>query len=107
MTRHALLAPALAFAFSAAVASAVPPAMAPFDRLPVAELKAHYLQCERAASRVVLDAGTAANCSLVYEALLQRAFDGDFAALLAWWRENKLPDDEPAAAAPAPAVFEP
>jgi hypothetical protein len=56
---------------------------------PVDELKRIYLACDWAASRTVLDASTAAHCSIVGEALQQRAFGGDFEQLLAWWRAKK------------------
>ena len=56
---------------------------------PIDELKRVYLACDRAASRTVLDPSTAAHCSIVGEALQQRAFDGSFEQLLAWWRAEK------------------
>lgn len=56
---------------------------------PVDELKRVYMDCDRAASRTVLDFGTAAQCSMVGESLMKRAFAGDFDKLLAWWRIEK------------------
>jgi hypothetical protein len=56
---------------------------------PIDELKRVYLACDWAASRTVLDPSTAAYCSVVGEALQQRAFDGSFEQLLAWWRAEK------------------
>ena len=56
----------------------------------VPQLKTEYLECDRLATRTVLDAGTAAHCSRVAEALLQRGFGGRFEDLLAWWKENRL-----------------
>ncbi len=49
-------------------------------------LKRLALECNAAASRHLLDAGSAFACSLGYEALLRRGFGGDFQAMLAWWR---------------------
>jgi hypothetical protein len=58
------------------------------DRKPltVAELKAIYLDCDRRAMRGVLGAGEAGVCSVAYEELKKRAFDGDFDKFLAWSR---------------------
>ena len=49
-------------------------------------LKRLVVECNAAASRQLLDAGSAFACSLGYEALLRRGFGGDFQAMLAWWR---------------------
>jgi hypothetical protein len=50
------------------------------------QLKTAFLECDRLSQTVPLDFGTAAQCSVVYEALKQRVFDGDFERLLVWWR---------------------
>jgi hypothetical protein len=50
------------------------------------QLKSDFLQCDRLSQETVLDSGTAAQCSVVYEELKQRVFAGDFERLLAWWR---------------------
>ncbi|HUG22015.1 hypothetical protein [Piscinibacter sp.] len=57
--------------------------------LPLAELEKSYWVCDHATTTAVLDGGTAAICSSLYEALKQRKFGGDFEALLAWWRQHK------------------
>ena len=49
-------------------------------------LKRLVVECNAAASRQLLDAGTAFACSLGYEALLRKGFGGDFQAMLTWWR---------------------
>jgi len=54
-----------------------------------AQLKAAYLQCNRLAETTLLDFGTAATCSMVYEALKERVFGGDFQRLLRWSREQR------------------
>lgn len=59
------------------------------EQVPVDELKAHFLACDRLASRTVIDSGTAAQCSVTYECLKARAFGNDWEALLAWWRVAK------------------
>ncbi|OUL99252.1 hypothetical protein [Variovorax sp. JS1663] len=53
------------------------------------ELKRIYLDCDRVASRTVLDFAAAAHCSMVGEELKHRVFDGDFDRLIAWWRAQK------------------
>jgi hypothetical protein len=60
--------------------------------LPVAELKAIYLECERLAATVVLDLETAAHCSMVSEELLKRSFGGNFDEMLKWWRSTRKAD---------------
>ena len=56
----------------------------------VEQLKRDYLECDRRASRSLLGFGDAAHCSLVHEALKERAFGGDFERMLAWWKSGKL-----------------
>jgi hypothetical protein len=56
------------------------------------KLKSAYLDCDRRATTAFLDAGDAANCSLVYEELKQRVFGGDFEHLLAWWQSQRGAD---------------
>ena len=53
-------------------------------QLTVAELKTIYLTCDRDAMRGILGSPEMAACSMVYEELKKRAFDGDFEKLLAW-----------------------
>lgn len=57
------------------------------ERLSDLDLKRYYLRCSQAA-RNELGSGGIALCSIGYELLLQRAFGGDFYALLAWSREQ-------------------
>uniref|UniRef100_C5CQV2 Uncharacterized protein n=1 Tax=Variovorax paradoxus (strain S110) TaxID=543728 RepID=C5CQV2_VARPS len=57
--------------------------------MPLAELKQAYLACDRTATRQMLDMESAACCSFIGEALQDRAFDGSFDRLLAWWRTEK------------------
>ena len=83
MAQMAPLAICASMAFAQAATTSDLPA-APID-----ELKHVYLACDLAASRQLLDAATAAHCSYVSEALLKRAFDGNFELLLAWWRTAK------------------
>ncbi len=49
-------------------------------------LKRLVRQCDADAESGFLDGGTAATCSLRYEALLHQGFRGDFHSFLRWWR---------------------
>ena len=60
-----------------------------YEQLPPYCLKAMFMQCAAQANEQVLDFGSAATCSIGYEALLKRGFSGDFHALLAWWRNQR------------------
>ena len=52
-------------------------------------LKALFKECGDAAGRQMLDLGSAAICSIGYEALLKQGFNGDFHALIGWWRRQR------------------
>lgn len=83
------------------VASAAPAASetARGDRLrqvPIEELKLAYRYCNREALAGHLDGAAAMGCSLVYEALKRRAFEGDFDRLLAWSRQQDPQPHSPA-----------
>ena len=53
------------------------------------ELERVFWDCDHAATLRLMNAGEAEECSAVTEAVL-RTFDGDFAAMLAWWERNKI-----------------
>jgi hypothetical protein len=79
---------AVVVALGAALMPALAPGKTSGDPLPeltLDELKRSYLACERASMTRVLRFAEAAQCSIVYEALKVRAFDGDFEKLRAWW----------------------
>ena len=59
-----------------------------------AELRRHYLHCAHASNARLLMPDESVLCVLVADVLLQRAFAGDFAALVAWYQQHR----EPAAA---------
>lgn len=63
--------------------------LAQYERLPPSCLQAIFAACTSAASRTLLDFGSAAICSFGYEALLKQRFGGNFGALLAWWRDQR------------------
>jgi hypothetical protein len=56
---------------------------------PMAELEKAFWVCDHAATTRLIDSSTAITCGSVTEALKQRKFEGDFNALLAWWRQHK------------------
>jgi hypothetical protein len=60
-----------------------------FDQAPEECLKTIFMHCSAASEKEVLGAGIAMLCSTAYEALLKRAFKGDFETLLAWWRSKR------------------
>lgn len=64
-------------------------ALARFERLPEHCLKRVFRYCAAIAGETMLDGGSAARCSVAYEALLRRSFRGDFHALMAWWRSDR------------------
>jgi hypothetical protein len=80
---------ALALLAGASLASQAQPDRSSLRLVPVDQLKAMYLRCERTAGWGLLEPGDAAECSMVGEELLGRAFDGDFSRLLQWWREAR------------------
>ena len=67
-------------------------ALARYEQLPQYCLKAMFMRCAAQANEQVLDFGSAAACSIGYEALLKRGFSGDFQALMAWWRTQRDAD---------------
>ncbi|HEX2529994.1 MAG TPA: hypothetical protein VHK70_00820 [Burkholderiaceae bacterium] len=57
--------------------------------LTVKELKAIYLECDRAAATTLLDFTSAVECSMISEELLERGFGGNFDRMLEWWRSAR------------------
>jgi hypothetical protein len=66
------------------------------------ELKQVYVQCSHQALQRRLDGGEASFCSTAYDVLLKTHFSGDFAALLAWSRQQRDQPIESSAGATAP-----
>jgi hypothetical protein len=85
---------AVLLALAAACPAAADPLRARLASASPEELKRVYLDCDRAATRSLLDLAVAAHCSMVGEELKHRVFGGDFDRLIAWWREHKLPSSE-------------
>lgn len=86
-----------------ALAAPDPAQIGGLQQAPVEELKVVYLNCNREALAGRLDGGAIMGCSMVYEALKQKAFGGDFARLLTWSRAQKTaPDSLPRNAASRP-----
>jgi hypothetical protein len=59
------------------------------EQIALAELEQAYWVCDYASTMTRLDMGTAMSCSVIIETLKRRKFDGNFEAMLVWWRENK------------------
>jgi hypothetical protein len=78
------------------------PLVAALHELPEQDLKAFYLECNRAATQTSLGSGDIALCSIGYEILLKSTFGGDFSALLAWSRNQPNEERTSAAAARPP-----
>jgi hypothetical protein len=62
--------------------------------LSIEQLKQLYLSCNREALDRHLGKAEIMRCSMVYEELKRRAFDGDFDRLLAWSRSQPLQSAE-------------
>lgn len=78
-------------------------AATPFPKnLATAELKRVFLVCDLASSRARLALHDAVQCSMVYEELKRRAFDGDYDKLLAWWRAQRSHPESQTANSAAP-----
>jgi hypothetical protein len=54
-----------------------------------ADLERAFWLCDYAGTTGSVDTGTAMACSTITEELKIQKFNGDFDAMLAWWRENK------------------
>lgn len=59
------------------------------EQLPQDCLKSLVAACGRSANTHLLDLGSAAMCSMGYEALLRKGFNGSFPAMMAWWRGER------------------
>jgi len=59
------------------------------SQLTIEQIKAVYLECENQALMAELPAPDAIGCSMTYEELKQRAFNGDFRQLHEWWMAQK------------------
>jgi hypothetical protein len=63
-----------------------------YERLPQPCLREIFAACSTAAGDGLLDFGSAAICSLGYEALLKQGFGGNFRALMIWWQSQRDED---------------
>lgn len=59
------------------------------QEMPESCLKSLVVLCGRSADQRLLDLGSAAMCSMGYEALLRKSFGGSFHAMMAWWRGQR------------------
>ena len=89
---------AATFGTAAQVTAPVEPA-----RLDIPSLQSIYLRCADESTRSVLDSVTFAYCSAVGDALRDRAFDGSFERLIAWWHGARTPRATESDTAAAPS----
>jgi hypothetical protein len=68
------------------LARAVDPTRARLEQLSELEMKTFYARCSQEGVARRLDGGEAMACSIGYDVLLRKYFDGDFERLLAWSR---------------------
>lgn len=59
------------------------------EQMPATCLKALLVECSDSANQALLDLGSAALCSMGYEALLQKGFGGSFPAMMVWWQRDR------------------
>lgn len=81
-----LAAAALLAAVSAAQAQGQGPT---HEAASIESLKQAYLACDRLMSNQRVAAPLAQRCASIGERLQQRAFDGDFDRLIAWWQRER------------------
>ncbi len=60
-----------------------------FGDVDVQQLERIFWVCDYAAATDGVDGSTGMACGNATEQLKQRKFDGDFAAMLAWWHDHK------------------
>jgi hypothetical protein len=58
-------------------------------QIPSAELERIFWQCDYVASTFGMGLQEGAYCAVISDAVKRRKFGGDFAAMLAWWQQNK------------------
>lgn len=68
------------------------PMRARLERLSEREMKAFYARCSAEGVERRLDGGEAMACSIGYDVLLNKHFEGDFERLLRWSRSERTAD---------------
>lgn len=61
----------------------------PLSHLDVAELERMFWVCDWSTTRTALSRDMFTVCSVAWDELKARKFDGDYDRMIAWWRENK------------------
>ena len=84
---------ALTLAASATQVAHAQSSSAMLKDVPIEALKRVYLSCGREAVGGRLDTSGIMYCSIVYEELKLRAFDGDFGKMLAWSKRHPATRD--------------
>ena len=70
----------------AGVAAAGPPQRQHLAAVDIPTLERAFIECDHRSMQTMLSAAEAAICSMVFEDLKQRGFEGDFGKFMAWWR---------------------
>lgn len=65
------------------------PAPTALAHLDAAALERMFWVCDWATTRTALSRDMFTVCSVAWEELKTRKFDGDYDTMIAWWRENK------------------
>ena len=68
--------------------TAAPVAVVAYHSTP-GDLERAFWFCDYAGTNGSVDSGTAVACTTITEELKIRNFNGDFDAMVAWWRQNK------------------
>src|SRR5437764_1077225 len=63
--------------------------IASLEQMPDSCLKSLLVECSENAGQRLLDLGSAAVCSMGYEALLHKGFGGSFGAMMVWWQRDR------------------
>lgn len=62
----------------------------PVEQLSVADLEQAFWECDYFATTRGIASTPASKCAVVTATLKKVKFKGDYEALLAWWRDNKV-----------------
>jgi hypothetical protein len=59
-------------------------------KLSLPDLEKAFWACEGGAKSGLVDMGSAADCSIVYEQVKERKFKGNFNTFMVWWKAEKV-----------------
>ena len=58
-------------------------------KLPLSDIESAYWDCDYASTTGLMNGNDAAVCSLMFEELKNRKFNGDFSKFTYWWKLHK------------------